>query len=422
MELIVQKYGGTSVEDAKKIMSVAQRIARTKSQGVNVVAVVSAMGQTTDELIGLAHTVSSEPDPRELDLLLSTGELVSSTLLTMALRTLGCDAVSLSGSQAGIHTDTVYGKARIHSIDTARVKVELQHGRLVVVAGFQGITDNQDVTTLGRGGSDTTAVALAAALGAARCEIYTDVDGIYTADPRVAPKARKLDEIGYEEMLELASYGAKMSPRSIELGAFYNVPIYVASSFSDATGTLIQLERDKVGMENRIKVTGIALNSNVAKITIRSVPDRPGIAAALFEPLASVGISVDTIVQNTSVDRTTDISFTVSRNDLPQAESQVNAVLDTLGAAALVTDSTLAAVSIVGSGMQNTPGYASRMFRVLADGQINIDMITTSEIRISCIIREDQAREAVRLLHRDFRLDEGTEDEEADDREAAADT
>ncbi len=421
MELIVQKYGGTSVEDAEKIMSVAQRIARTKSQGVNVVAVVSAMGQTTDELIGLAHTVSSEPDPRELDLLLSTGELVSSTLLTMALRTLGCDAVSLSGSQAGIHTDTVYGKARIHSIDTARVKVELQHGRLVVVAGFQGITDNQDVTTLGRGGSDTTAVALAAALGAARCEIYTDVDGIYTADPRVAPKARKLDEIGYEEMLELASYGAKMSPRSIELGAFYNVPIYVASSFSDATGTLIQLERDKVGMENRIKVTGIALNSNVAKITIRSVPDRPGIAAALFEPLASVGISVDTIVQNTSVDRTTDISFTVSRNDLPQAESQVNAVLDTLGAAALVTDSTLAAVSIVGSGMQNTPGYASRMFRVLADGQINIDMITTSEIRISCIIREDQAREAVRLLHRDFRLDEGTEDEEADDREAAAD-
>ena len=315
----------------------------------------------------------------------------------------------------------MYGKARIHSIDTARVKAELQHGRLVVVAGFQGITDNQDVTTLGRGGSDTTAVALAAALGAARCEIYTDVDGIYTADPRVAPKARKLDEIGYEEMLELASYGAKMSPRSIELGAFYNVPIYVASSFSDATGTLIQLERDKVGMENRIKVTGIALNSNVAKITIRSVPDRPGIAAALFEPLASVGISVDTIVQNTSVDRTTDISFTVSRNDLPQAESQVNAVLDTLGAAALVTDSTLAAVSIVGSGMQNTPGYASRMFRVLADGQINIDMITTSEIRISCIIREDQAREAVRLLHRDFRLDEGTEDEEADDREAAAD-
>ena len=409
MELIVQKYGGTSVEDADKIVHVARRIAGTNSRGANVVAVVSAMGQTTDDLIRLAHTVSPDPDPRELDLLLSTGELVSSTLLTMALRTLGCDAVSLTGSQAGIHTDTVYGKARIHSIDTARVKMELAGGKLVVVAGFQGITDNEDVTTLGRGGSDTTAVALAAALGAARCEIYTDVEGIYTADPRVAPRARKLDEIGYEEMLELASYGAKMSPRSIELGAYYNVPIYVASSFGDATGTLIHQERDRVGMENRIKVTGIALNSNVAKITIRSAPDRPGVAAALFEPLARVGISVDTIVQNTSEDRTTDISFTVSRADLPRAEAEVKAALHDLGAAGMVTDSTLAAVSIVGSGMQNTPGYASRMFRVLADGRINIDMITTSEIRISCIIQEDQAHEAVRLLHRDFQLDVETE-------------
>ena len=409
MELIVQKYGGTSVEDADKINNVARRIAGAKGRGARVVAVVSAMGQTTDDLIRLAHTVSPDPDPRELDLLLSTGELVSSTLLAMALRTLGCDAVSLSGSQAGIRTDTVYGKARIHSIDTARVKVELEGGKLVVVAGFQGITDNQDVTTLGRGGSDTTAVALAAALGAARCEIYTDVDGIYTADPRVAPRARKLDEIGYEEMLELASYGAKMSPRSIELGAYYNVPIYVASSFGNATGTLIHQERDRVGMENRIKVTGIALNSNVAKITIRSAPDRPGVAAALFEPLARVGISVDTIVQNTSEDRTTDISFTVSRADLPRAETEVEAVLHDLDAAGVVTDATLAAVSIVGSGMQNTPGYASRMFRVLADGRINIDMITTSEIRISCIIREDQAHEAVRLLHRDFQLDVETE-------------
>ncbi len=409
MELIVQKYGGTSVEDADKINNVARRIAGAKGRGARVVAVVSAMGQTTDDLIRLAHTVSPDPDPRELDLLLSTGELVSSTLLAMALRTLGCDAVSLSGSQAGIRTDTVYGKARIHSIDTARVKVELEGGKLVVVAGFQGITDNQDVTTLGRGGSDTTAVALAAALGAARCEIYTDVDGIYTADPRVAPRARKLDEIGYEEMLELASYGAKMSPRSIELGAYYNVPIYVASSFGNATGTLIHQERDRVGMENRIKVTGIALNSNVAKITIRSAPDRPGVAAALFEPLARVGISVDTIVQNTSEDRTTDISFTVSRADLPRAETEVKAVLHDLDAAGVVTDATLAAVSIVGSGMQNTPGYASRMFRVLADGRINIDMITTSEIRISCIIREDQAHEAVRLLHRDFQLDVETE-------------
>ena len=406
MALIVQKYGGSSIGDVDKILNIARRIAKAKDRGVNVVAVVSAMGDTTDELIRLANTVSSDPDPRELDLLLSTGEIVSSSLLTMALRALGCDAVSLSGSQAGIHTDTMYGKARIHSIDTGRVKSELQNGRLVVVAGFQGITDNQDVTTLGRGGSDTTAVALAAALGAERCEIYTDVDGIYTADPRLVPKARKLDEIGFEEMLELASYGAKMHPRSVELGAVYNVPIYVASSFGGAAGTLIHRQRNGRPMENRIKVTGIALNTNVAKITVRSVADRPGIAAALFEPLARIGISVDTIVQNTSVDRTTDISFTVSRNDLPRAEAEVKVVLDDLGALGLVSDPTLASVSIVGSGMQNTPGYASRMFRVLADGNINIDMITTSEIRISCIIKEDQGAEAVRLLHRDFRLDE----------------
>ncbi len=407
LALIVQKYGGTSVGDAGKIVNVARRIAKAKSQGSHIVAVVSAMGHTTDELTQLAHTVSPEPDPRELDLLLSTGELVSSTLLTMALRTLGCEAISLSGSQAGIHTDTTYGKARIHSIDTGRVKYEIENGRLVVVAGFQGITDNQDVTTLGRGGSDTTAVALAAALGADRCEIYTDVDGIYTADPRVVPRARKLEEIGYEEMLELASYGSKMHPRSVELGSVYQIPIYVASSFSNATGTLIHREPHGSPMEIRIKVTGIALNADVAKITVRSLPDRPGIAAALFEPLSNEGISVDTIVQNTSVDRTTDISFTVSRADLARAESKVNALLRELGASAVVTDTTLASVSIVGSGMQNTPGYASRMFRVLADGQINIDMITTSEIRISCIIKEEQAEHAVRLLHRDFQLDDG---------------
>ena len=393
--------------DADKIVNVARRIADTNNGGVNVVAVVSAMGDSTDELIRLAHTVSSSPDPRELDLLLSTGELVASTLLTMALKTLGCDAISLSGSQAGIRTDTMYGRARIDSIDTARVKEELEKGRLVVVAGFQGISDNQDVTTLGRGGSDTTAVALAAALGAERCEIYTDVDGIYTADPHVVSEARKLEEIGYQEMLELASLGAKMHPRSIELGAVFNVPIYVASSFGDVPGTIIHEKPDGSQMENRIKVTGVALNTNVAKITVRSVPDQPGVAAALFEPLARAGISVDTIVQNTSSDRTTDISFTVSRTDLPRAESEVKLVMGDLGSASIVTDSSLATVSVVGSGMQNTPGYASKMFRVLADGKINIDMITTSEIRISCIIREDQAQEAVRLLHRDFQLDKG---------------
>jgi aspartate kinase len=406
MSLVVHKYGGSSLADAGKILNVARRIGKVKSVGVDVVVVVSAMGDTTDDLIELAQTVSKEPDPRELDLLLSTGELVSCTLVTMALRSQGYDAISLSGFQAGIHTDTSHGRARIHRIDTARVKGELARGRVVVVAGFQGTTEDHDVTTLGRGGSDTTAVALAAALKADRCEIYTDVDGIYTADPRVVPLARKLDEIGYEEMLELASYGAKMHPRSVELGAYYRVPIYVASSFGDAPGTLIHQRPNGSSMEYRIKVTGIAYNTNVAKITVRSVPDRPGIAASLFEPLARMGISVDTIVQNTSMEHMTDISFTVSRTDLPRALTEVEVVLGEIGAAGVTSDSSLASVSIVGSGMQNTPGYASRMFRILADGNINIDMITTSEIRISCIIKEEQAKDAVRLLHRGFQLDD----------------
>ena len=411
MALIVHKYGGSSVADADKILNVACRIGQAKDSGMDVVAVVSAMGDTTDELISLAQSITAQPDPRELDLLLSTGELVSCTLVTMALRTLGYQAISLSGVQAGIRTDTTYGSARIYRVETDRVKKELAAGRLVVVAGFQGATEDLDVTTLGRGGSDTTAVALAAALGADRCDIYTDVEGIYTADPRLVPKARKLDAIDYEEMLELANYGAKMHPRSIELGAVYNIPIYVASSFSNASGTLIHnkqahSKQDDGPMEYRIKVTGIATTSNVVKVTVRSVPDRPGIAAALFEPLAQAGISVDTIVQNTSVERATDISFTVSRTDLPKTLEYMEAVTTEVGAGGLVSDPTLASVSIVGSGMQNAPGYASRMFRILADGNINIDMITTSEIRISCVIREDQVAEAVRLLHRGFQLDD----------------
>lgn len=406
MALVVHKYGGSSVADAEKILNAARRITRAKNSGADIVAVVSAMGSTTDDLIRLAQTISPEPDLRELDLLLSTGELVSCTLLTMALRVMGYDAISLSGSQAGIHTDTMYGKARIHRVAPERIRKELEKGRLVVVAGFQGITEDLDITTLGRGGSDTTAVALAAALGAERCDIYTDVAGIYTADPRIVPQARKLPEIGYQEMLELANYGAKMHPRSIELGAVYQVPIYVASSFCDTPGTLIHQGPDERQMEDRIKVTGIAYQTNVAKITVRSVPDRPGIAAALFEPLAKVGISVDTIVQNTSVERTTDISFTVTRADLPRAVREVENVLGSVGASRVVSDSTLASVSIVGSGMQNTPGYASRMFRILAEGNINIDMITTSEIRISCVVKEDQVAEAVRLLHRGFQLDQ----------------
>ncbi len=406
MDLVIHKYGGTSVADAEKIASVARKIGQVRDSGRSIVAVASAMGDTTDELIDLAHTVADEPDPRELDLLLSTGELVSCTLLTMALRSLGYDAITLSGFQAGIRTDDMYGKARIFSIDPARVQSELSDGKVVIVAGFQGITEDMDITTLGRGGSDTTAVALAAALNATRCDIYTDVDGIYTADPRIVPNARKLAEIGYEEMLELASYGAKMHPRSIELGEANDVPIYVASSFGDAPGTLIHRVEKVKELENRVKVTGIAYQANIAKITVRSLPDRPGIAAALFEPLAARGINVDTIVQNTSLERITDISFTVNRSDLAQAHAEVQALLSRLGGTEVISDPTLASVHVVGSGMQNTPGYASRMFRILAEGNINIDMITTSEIRISCIIKEDQVADAVRLLHEGFQLGE----------------
>jgi aspartate kinase len=406
MALFVHKYGGSSVADADKIVGVARRLAAVHDAGHQVVTVVSAMGDTTDELIDLAQTVAKEPDPRELDLLLSTGELVSITLLSMALRHLGYDAISLSGAQAGIRTDNTYGKARISEVDPIRVRRELQAGRLVIVAGFQGLTPDEDITTLGRGGSDTTAVALAAALEADRCDIYTDVEGIYTADPRVVPKARKLTDVGYEEMLELAAAGAKMHPRSIELGAVYNVPIYVASSFSDAAGTLIHAVQNDEDMEERIKVTGIAYQTKVAKVTVQGVADQPGVAAALFEPLASAGISVDTIVQNTSADRTTtDISFTVTAADLRRTLREIEGLQPTVSAAAVISDDTLASVSVVGSGMQNTPGYASRMFRILADGGINIDMITTSEIRISCIINQDRAHDAVRLLHEGFELD-----------------
>jgi|TARA_B100001123_G_scaffold24774_1_gene26890 aspartate kinase len=405
LALLVHKYGGSSVADAEKIKRVAERVINAKISGNNVVVVVSAMGDSTDELIDLAHTVSTDPEPREMDLLLSTGELVSCTLLSMAIKSMGHDSVSLTGNQAGIVTDTMYGHARISRVDSDRIKDELEKGQITVVAGFQGMTEGQDITTLGRGGSDTTAVALAAALNADRCDIYTDVEGIYTADPRIVPKARKMAEIGYQEMLELASYGAKMHPRSIELGSVYQVPIYVASSFSDQPGTLIHKGPDEDNMEDRIKVTGIAYQSNIAKVTVRAVPDRPGMAAELFEPLSAVGISVDTIVQNTSVERLTDISFTVDRSDLQKTLRELESVTNEMGAGEVVTDPTLASISVVGSGMQNTPGYASRMFRVLSEARINIEMITTSEIRISCIIAEAQVPEAVRLLHSGFDLD-----------------
>ena len=407
MALIVQKYGGSSLADAEKIKSVAQRIARTADADNKVVAVVSAMGNTTDDLIALSRQVSKNPEPREMDVLLSTGELVSCTLLAMTLSSMGHKAISLSGAQAGIRTDSSHGQAQIADMAPDRLIQELDNHTIVIVAGFQGITEDLDITTLGRGGSDTTAVALAAALGAARCEVYTDVDGIYTADPRLVPAAHKLDEISFEEMRELASYGAKMNPRSIELGMVYNTPILVASSFRNEPGTLIHGGADmnrQVG-EIRNRVSGIATDTNVSKITVLGVVDRPGIAASLFEPLTEVGISVDVIVQNASVGGATDMTFTVMRTDLARAEQVVQKVANDLGSGEVVTASDLAKLSIVGTGMQNAPGYASAMFRTLADAGINIEMITTSEIRITCLVKEAQVAEAARALHTAFDLD-----------------
>jgi aspartate kinase len=403
MALVVQKYGGSSVADADKINNVARRIIASKEKGNEVVVVVSAMGKTTDELIQLAKKINPNPLERELDVLLSTGEIVSSTLMAMALHNRGHKAVSLTGAQAGIETDSIYSKARITNIEPKRIVKELEKGNIVIVAGFQGITTEYDTTTLGRGGSDTTAVALAAALKAQICEIYTDVEGVFTADPRIVPEAHKLNEIGYEEMLELATLGAKvMHSRAVELGQVYNMPILVASSFNDKPGTIIH---GGIPMEIRNKVRGIAQDLNVAKVTVVGVPDRPGIASAIFEPLAKANISVDTIVQNASIDNITDLTFTVARGDVDKAMSFIKPIAKSIGARDCVSDSTLAKISIVGTGMQNTPGYASGMFKALSEKGINIQLITTSEIKITCIIAEDKAKDAIKALHKSFALD-----------------
>ena len=403
MPIIVQKYGGTSVADADKIKNVARRIIRTRDAGNQVVVVVSAMGHTTDELVDLAYQVAEKPAHRELDVLLSTGEVVTTTLLAMALHAMGCPAISLSGAQAGIRTDAAFSRARILEVNSARVVKELEKGSVVIVAGFQGITADMDTTTLGRGGSDTTAVALAASLGAAVCQIYTDVEGVHSADPRLVPEARPLAEIGYEEMLEMASYGAKVvHPRAVELGELFNIPILVASSFNDNPGTLIH---GGVSMEVRNKVSSVAHDLDVAKITVVGVPDRPGIAAAIFVPLAEAGISVDTIVQNASITNVTDLTFTVTRSQLDKAMEVVAPIARSIGARECATDSSLGKVSIIGTGMQNTPGYAARMFGALSQAKINIQLITTSEIRITCIIEEARVEEAVRVLHQAFEIE-----------------
>ena len=402
--LLIQKYGGSSVKDPSRIAAVAARIARDRAAGHEVVAVVSAMGDTTDDLLALAATVSGGklPDARELDALLATGENQAAALLATALIANDVPAISLSGAQAGISADGTFGKGRIAGIEPRRVRDEIAAGRVVIVAGFQGVSGGSETTTLGRGGSDTTAVALAAALGADRCQIFTDVTGVYTADPRVVPDARWLGVIGYEEMLELANQGAQvMQTRAVELGWVNGVTIEVRSSYEEHPGTLI---KEDLSVEQRNKVRGLAVDKGVAKVTMVAVPDRPGIARAVFDPLAASGANVDMIVQNMSHDGTTDLSFTMSRTDLAAARAQLEQVRAAIGARALEIDDAVAKVSIVGAGIQNAPGYAARMFGTLADNKVNIQMISTSEIRITCIVAESDADRALKALHAAFDL------------------
>ena len=405
--LIVQKFGGSSLADADRIRRVARRIARQRAAGADLVVVVSAMGDTTDELLALAGAVTEEPDERELDMLLATGEHQSATLVSMALHALGVPAISLTGAQAGISTDGRYGKARIANVEPGRVRDEIARGKVVIVAGFQGVSadaaERLETTTLGRGGSDTTAVALAARLAADRCQIFTDVRGIYTADPRLVPGARQLSLIGYEEMLELANQGAQvMQTRAVELGWVNGVTIEVLSSFEDAPGTLIT--EDPL-VEQRNKVRGLAQDRNVAKVTLVEVPDRPGVAAHVFQPLAEAGINVDMIVQNIGHHGATDLSFTIPRVELAKAKRLLEPLVRDLGFREMTLDSAVAKVSIVGAGIHNTPGYAARMFAALADAGVNIEMISTSEIRITTIIAEDALETAVRALHDAFELE-----------------
>lgn len=403
MPLVVQKYGGTSVATAARIRAVAERIRRTREAGNEVVAVVSAMGDTTDRLRDLALSVAPDPDRREYDVLLSTGETQAVALVAMALHALGCPAVSLAGAQLGVKTDRAYSRARIMDVQPGRIRAELGRGRCVVLPGFQGVTEEGDITTLGRGASDLTAIAVAAAIEAPKCEIYTDVDGIYTADPRIVPEARLLPSISYEEMLEFAQMGARvMMPRGVELAELYSLPVEVRSSFHEGPGTLI--DRGDA-METRKHVRGIAHDTNVAKITLAGVPDRPGLAHALFAPLAEAGISVDVIVQAASIDGLAEISFTVGRADLAEAQKIVQRIANEVGATLVHGVGNLAKVSIVGTGLQSAPGYAARMFGTLAEHGINIDMITTSDIRITCVVDESAVAQAVRALHTAFELD-----------------
>jgi aspartate kinase len=402
MALIVQKYGGTSVGSIERIKAVAQRVIDLCKQGNRLVIVLSAMSGQTDALIRLSKEVTDIPDPRELDVLMATGEQVSVSLFAIAVKAMGYDCCSILGFQAGIHTDHIYGKARIRKINAERVLEELDQNRIVAVAGFQGIDENRNITTLGRGGSDTTAVALAAALNADMCEIYTDVEGVFSADPNICTRARKLDRISHEEMLELASLGAKvLDIRSVEFAKKYNVSIHVRSSFTTNEGTMVLSEEKE--MEN-VMVSGVVYDKNQARVTVAQVPDRPGIAFKIFDPVFKAGIVVDMIIQNTSVEGLTDLTFTVTKTDFNQTLKLVKEVAQEIGAGEVLGDQDIAKVSIVGLGMRNHAGIASLMFETLAKENINISMISTSEIKISCVIEEKYTELAVRTLHEAFGL------------------
>ncbi|HLU30822.1 MAG TPA: aspartate kinase [Acidimicrobiia bacterium] len=403
MSVIVQKYGGTSVGSPERISRVADRIVETRRAGHDVVVVVSAMGKTTDELIELARAVNPDAPAREMDMLLTAGERISMALMAMAIAARGVEAVSFTGSQAGILTDAAHGAAKIQAIRGTRVSDSLAQGKVVIVAGFQGVDpEAKEITTLGRGGSDATAVALAAALGAEACEIYTDVDGVYTADPRLVPNARKLDEVSFEEMLELAASGAGvLMSRSVEFGRRFNVPIHVRSSFNNNPGTWVKEHT----MEQAI-ISGVAHDRSEAKITVRHVPDRPGVAASLFAPLAEEGVNVDMIVQNVSSDGHTDISFTVPKDVTDKARAVTEKIATELEAGTVDVDEDIGKVSLIGAGMKTHSGVAATVFSALAKARINLEMISTSTIRISCVVREEQLDEAVRVLHEAFELEE----------------
>jgi aspartate kinase len=402
MNVVVQKYGGTSVGDIDKIKRVAARILKTKESGAKMVVVVSAMGHSTDHLVDLARQITTKPSRREMDMLLSTGEQVSIALLSMAIQELGAEAISMTGLQSGIITDSNYSRAKIQKIQTSSLTKNLKAGRVVIVAGFQGVSDGYEITTLGRGGSDTTASALAVALKARRCEIYTDVDGVYTADPNLVPGARKLDYISYEEMVELAGAGAQvLHPRSVEIAMRYRVPVHVLPSYAESDGTIV-MEGKKL---EQVVITGVTGNKNIAKVAIRGVPDQPGVAAQIFSALGERGINIRLIIQSVAAGGANDISLVVNRDAVQSAIEVLEQQKKNLKAREIVSHQRLAEVSIVGSGIASTPGVAARMFRTLAKQKINIDLISSSEVRIACIIDEKHLTDAIRGLHEEFKLE-----------------